>query len=601
MFFLKQWDHKRKILLIVYCSVVALVSIFGLILQTRLFILQQYSIKKDPEIESEAIKLLDLMLVIGQIFRGCGAVGICYYSIIAAAMLVYCLPAAIPKLNLFDYLSGNRSIEYLIAPEVASKEACLRLDKFLENVIESNINIRAIVLGNVNEKDSLAHVRRSCKLDSLFDGLHENIDGNFDRSIKNQCEEYSGLRGSQKIIERRSEQFMNHSGFTGLSKLGGRSCCSIRKRRFLNILRDQFQYLATLRSKKHEIWPSIRNLEWANSIKLSWKIFQMICLIGMWCFGQIVTFIGVVSSLDLIKSSNFGAKYQEVTFMDRLAGFNMFIITYICVSASMGPNLICYTSILDLIKHFTLIKSKVNQFRYKLSELDCMQNRQYSKHVIIGRYYQSEKNQYFDYDKSAIELYINYLIFRDEMKASIKILGCAATQIVTFAVLVVFCSLPLLRFILRQKVGVVAAIILNVIFLIDCMLLVCGAIRSNCIKYTKRIWNFVAFAEGHNLDAFNFIHSSQSRFNTKSRNYVESSCLVNTEIPYNFDYRYHLHGFISYHTIFLWRQLAIHEDLYPDHFNCKLFGTFDVSLSGILRYNYWVVSGGLIILSASYN
>lgn len=598
MIHLKMVEEKIRFLLAFYFIIVIVVSLYGVFLQTKLFLLQRKLVAdKDPSSISELTKVLDLMLFTGQIFRACGTVGISYGSIIAAAITIYCLPNVIPELKLFEYHKGNRCITYLIEPEEENIRADLRIDNFLQKVIESNINITTIVLGKLEECDLYFYFSKVCSLGRQFDKLDGKIDENYLQMFKNQYEQTSKQVGSLKVLRKRNESDNNirysrftHSLISGEHQSVGHF--SIAKLRFIASHRDQLQCLIRLKFRKNKIWPSSRNPQWADEMKLAWRLAFGFGVVILWSFAELVSYFGVKASFNLIQLSQFGPEYQRITLVDRIVSFNIYFISYFCVLMSLTPSLTLFVSFIDIFKQFNLVESKVNQFRFSLGELDNSNNKHDLKNnLVIEKFNPTKRDLHFECDKSAIELYICYLMFRDELRASLDIAQKAATQTVSFVVIVTIPMLPFIGYILKEDTGVLFTMIIGFFLIVDAGLIVCAMVNSYCQRLSRKIWNLIAYAERYNLDAYNL--SLLFRSNGKMLLKLDDTIL------YNFDYEYHLHGFMTYHTMFLWRRLAVHDESISNHFICKLFGIFKVNYSSIIKYNYWFVSIALIILGTN--
>lgn len=594
--------EKIRFMLILYFMAIVVFSLFGLVLQAKLFFLQQkLMIDKNPKLRFELKKVLDLMLVThSQLFRACGPVGVAYYLIMIAGTIAYCLPNVIPELKLFDYLSENRSLAYLVEPEVESERASSRIDKYIQDVMESNVNVTAIALSKLNEGDLYNCSRTVRSFGRRFDELDGKNDDNYFQSIRSQCieirEQGGSLRTPKRVIVRETVQPRLAGSL--IIKDRDENQHSIAKMLFLVNLRDQMQCLIRLGCRKEKIWPSGRNSNWAVQTKRMWKATYVAVFVIFWTFAQMVTFVGVSISLSSIESYSFDAEYRTITSMDRLSGSNVHIISYFCALFAATPLLVLFVNISEIFRQFSSVESKVNQFSYKLRKLDCSRNRSLFKYRKFREFHHMKRHLYFECDTSALELYISYMIFRGEMRANLKPAQLAATQNVTFILIVLVPMLAFIKYILLGETFIVATCMIVVLFSIDFGLLLCGAVHAHCFKYSRRIWALIAYAERYNLETFNMLHTFPSDFDIEYQNNADFD--MKKVIPNNFDYEYHLHGLLTFHTLSLWRRLAMHEELVPDHFICKLFGKFKVNYHAILRYNYWIISSVLVILNASY-
>lgn len=558
-------------------------------------------IDKNANLKSELNKVLDLMLITGQLFRACGATGICYYLITVSALSVYCLPDVIPRLKFFDYLSGNRFVAYLIEPEIERNRASSRVDRFLNNVMESNVNITNIFASKLRGNNFYYYYKKICPSIIESEGSLKSIDNNQTKQSMKNPHKQNQIRGidSERKFSIEKDDNLYYSRYTRslLRVNNGKNYCSID---FLARLQDQLKYLIKLKYKKHKIWPPCRDATWANQIKTLFKKFYTGALIMSWIFGHLIAYSVISSSFNLIKLSKFDAKYQRVTLFDRLSGVTTFLNCYICVLMSLTPTTILFICIIDILRHFAFVGSKVNQFCCRLKELDRLRHGSRFKHSIVAGINHYRRDLYSEYDDYAIELYINYLIFRDEIRANIEVAQNAATQCVCFLLIFIVPIIPFVRSILREETGILTTITIVCFLTVDLALLLCGKIHTNCLKQSRRIWNFIAYAENFNIEALNSTSLFKSKFDYGHQNVLirnSSGTDYNTED--NLNYEYHLHGFMTYHTMLLWRRLAMHDELVLDQFICKLFGTFKINSRNILRYNYWLVSFVLIILNGT--
>lgn len=594
-------------------------SILGIISQAKLLIIQQNpSYKTDPKLKMELNEILNFMSATGQIFRCCGAVGLCYYSLIAASLIVYCLPNLVPALRVFDYLNKNRSISLLVEPEMERKRISSKIDRILQSVIESNINLTKMVKYKLNG-ESLHHRHNDKASNPMYQSENKS------EQLTPGYDEYH-----LKLLNQRDDQrnSLQHKGSLSLSREYSRSDLSrsnssksliaientnnkfipIATNLFLTNLRDQLTYLIQLKSQEHKIWPinGPFNTEWANEIRKLGLLYVLGYSISTWLFAQSVSYFGVDSSLRLIESSEFGSNFRNITFMDRLASANMCFICFFCAVMSSGPTLVLFINILNMMRHFNLIQSKISRLSHKLlclrresSELNHFEHFRNQQFEFIKR------DLYFECDKSGIELYICYRIFRDETKTCMKVAECAVSQVALFLILTIIPTLPFFSYVVTGNAAIMATIMFALFFVADLSLLVCGAIHAYCVKYSRRMWYFIAYAEKYNVDSLALWQLNQPKGRQKNLNDLKTCYRLNETIDsgdilyFNPDYDYHSHNFITYHTMYLWRQLAIHEELAQEHFVCKLFGSFEVNYRSIIKYNYWIVSTALIIMSGT--
>lgn len=611
---------RTQLVLALYFIAVIFNSILGIILQAKLLIVTQ-NLARDvdnPEIKIEMIKILDLMLLTGQLFRGCGAIALCYNSIIAAGFIVYCLPNVIQALRVFDYSKESGSVAFFMEPDKETERTGLKIDKILNNIIESNMNLTKVVINKLDEdhylgNNELPTEKADCfslakKREKLDDSNGEEF---FLKLIDHQnASSQIKQRGSLAFSKEQNDSthsknikpFIKDHSRNKISNFG-----SIAATIFLVSLQDQLEYLIKLKHNKRRIWPSNRNANWAKTIKLLGTLLNLVWLISMWLFSQFVSYLGVISSFEFIKSSGFGANYQRVTLMDRLMGSNVFLVGYFSVLMSCKPCRILFVTFLDMIEHFYFIKSKIGELNYKLyclrSESNLIDhNRLY---ITMKEYELTKKVLYQECDKSVVELYICYRIFKDELKSGMRLAQGVLSQTVSFNLIVVGPTLPFMSFILIGNAGLVAIAVTILIFIAESTLTVCGAIHAYCLKYSRRIWSFIAFAEGYNLDTFNHIsHFNQLKIFRKL--YPINPSIFhnignNKSNKYDFepDFDYHSQSFITYHTMFLWRQLATHEALIHDHSIVKLYGFLEVDYRSIIKYNYWIFSVILLVLSGT--
>lgn len=574
----KHIKDKLHFVLIFYFFTIFAFAINGVILHIRLFLIQQNLIvdSKNRELQIELIEILDLMLITGQIFRACGPVGIAFSSIIAAAVLVYCLPNLISQFNVFDHYRNNRPLDYLIAPEVECERISSRIDKILENIIESNLNIKALVLGQyegelVENKLKNYNYRRKYSILDLSNELQ----------VISQAMIYKINRCSLKL-----KQNNNH--------------CSVARILFLANLQEQLRYLTRLKSEKERIWPTNRNPQWAETIKLIWRIGHMTWSIVVWLFGAFITSTAIESSFNSLEKSELGAKYQRITFLDRLVASNLHMLSYGCILMAVVPISVLSICLIDIFKHFLFLRDKVDELGYKLNKLYKSRDRLHSRYSVVENFDHTKRDLHLECDKSAIELYICYVIFRYELKDCIGVAERAATQIVLFMVLIIVPIFPFMKLIMAggDSVILLTIFVASLLVAVDYTLVMCAAVYAYCMKHTKKIWYFIAYAERYNMEAYYPLRSFKINDDRKFQdNSTDNFFDKDKTAIQNLDFDYHLHSFLTFHTLFLWRRLAMNEEIVPNNFICKLFGTFEVSYGSILKYNYWIVSIALVILT----
>lgn len=573
---LKLIEDKIRYALVLYFATNIFISISGVFLHVKLFMMQKSNFKENQELREEFFKVLELMLIYGQIFRGCGTSGICYNSIIAAAQLVYCLPNVIPQLNIFDYYRDSRSLTYLMAPEAECERVSFRIDRVLDNIIASNLNTTDLIIGQPYR--NLTEIR--CEIPNCHCG-------------------YSGfLREGSKYIKGQVKQdvTMNHLKNTKQNNLR-----SVAKEIFLANLQDQLKHLVKLKSKKKTIWPTNRCPQWAETMRYYWRIAHMVFFVGSWSFGVIVTYFGIISSFSLIKSLQFGEKYQEITLSDRLMGSNLYLITYLCIMMAVNPASVLFVNIVDIFKQLIFLRDKANRLSYEVYKLFSSRERLFPSNFIGGKFNDTNRDLSFELDKSAVELYICYIIFRSEMKACVKVVERALTQVASFIVIVVSIQTPFMKDIKSvQNTGVLLAILLiGLLCLVDTILVLCAAVNEYCIKHSRKIWSFIAFVERYNLEVFYSTQPLKTGVYQEPKYGLNTLQIKNRSTSTDFDFEYHLNSSITYHTMLLWRKLVMDQKFVQGSFICKLFGTFQVDYGNILKYNYWILSLIIFIMSGT--
>lgn len=558
-------SHLKNALAFYFVAVV-FNSLIGIVLQARLLAIQEHeqqhqcnlSDETKQELHTEIIEILDLMLLTGQLFRAGGAIGICYNSIFAAANIVYCLPSVVTGLQVFEHVSGNGSVASLTGPEAESKRLSSRVNKILQDVIESNMNLLSIIIKRI-------------------DGLME----------LNQIESLDETKPSK------GAEFSP----------GGNKFRTVAASEFLADLQHQLHHLIRLKSQKHKIWTINRKTSPAAGIETLATRFDLAFVATVWTFAQFVVYYAVRLSFDDIRSFEFGGRYQNITAMDCFSVINIYLSTYFCPTNACSSFKALLINIMEMLEQFNPIRTKLTELRTILHQmLQLDQN----KHETKREYKLVKKDTYYECDKSAIELYVCYRIFRNEMQNSMKVAENILSQIVSMIIIIMIPTLPFSGYILKGNAIIFSTVMLFLICVANSSLLACGAINAYCLKHLKKMWYFIAFTERYNLDTFRSSQlANRPKFLKKRpKNFYYN---FNYDFEYqlhgldncNFDFEYHLHGLATYHTMFLWRQLAREEELVQDHFVCKLFGIYEVNFRNIIKYNYWIVSITLVMLSGT--
>lgn len=598
-------DYKQEALALYFIAII-FDTLIGLILQSRSLVLQQQqrqqrnmSYTQKLELQTEIIENLDLVVLTSQIHRACGAIAMCYYSLIVAACTVYGLPYVIPAIRVYDYIKGSRIVAYLAEPELENERISTKIEKVIRDVIDSNTNLEKIVIGELEEGSwlmnqyqevSLAERKRSNDLDNYIDSYEWEISNHY-HNLESQRQRGSLGFSREQIVTDRIDSRRDKSFIKSIAN--GQNFRSIAVTAFFTSLQDQLKYLIRLKSQKHKIWHSNEELDWANKIQFYGKNFDLAFTLIIWTWSVLATYLAIKTSLIDIKSSEFGSKYQNITAMDCLSVTNTFIGAYLCSIMAGCPYQMFFISILDIFRQLDLIKSKIASLAFRLRGLKELNQK---KQMTMKEYELMKRDVHFECDRSAIELYIYYRIFRDEMKASMRIAEQALSQNVSFVLLVLIPILPYMSQVITGNVIVLSSIMFCIFFAPNLSLLICGAIHAHCIKNSKRISYFIALAEAYNMDEFGSTKLNDQSTTTVHKNYHADFCL---NFKFDFDFEYHLHGFLTYHTLFLWRQLAKGEKAVQDHFICKLFGAYEVNYRTVIKYNFWIISITLIMLSGT--
>lgn len=538
----------------------------------QIFERQGLNAREKQEIKDQLLKVYSWMLTSGSIQRNSGTAAVFYYSIAFSVLICYSTKDPIPIAKLFDYLKDNRFISYLQNDYSESKRISERIDILLRDLSISNDTFTNIVADSRN-------------YENLTD---EDLDQRFLDKMSAEIGQHSSHTKSFSQCDSRRYEFYEKEAEVSLH----------------HALYRQLNHLNKLTKNRSKIWPSNRNLTWTTKMKKIWLTCYIEVFLLTWLIGQTTCFLGTKAALSTTNSNEFiGEKNDKILLLDRFNCCESHIFSYSVVCFFIEPITILVVSTLDQFEHLKSMKLKMRKATENLHHF-----RKWQDHInpLIRSDYkltlQAEREFMFECDKDAIELYISYHIFRDEIKSSMLVAQRATNQNATF---ILITTLPILIFIkdVRENDYVPLIMIsLNFIVSINGTFLLCAILHTLCVRLSKQVWSYIAMLEEYNFDTVN---KSQVQRNKDDEWGTFSGLLIATdETTSNLSYLkkniyllYNSKSFVTPHTMLLWRRLVERQEFIEENFACKLFGFLKVDFSGILKLNYWLISFALLTLT----
>lgn len=575
--------HQLKdILVFIYCTECILRGLINLVLQCAYLNLQKLYLAESNSQEKRLVEIeikhvLDLMLDFGQTHREVGTTGVFYYAAIVAGTIVFYMVRVLSDGKFFSYLKGNGFLKFLSNPREEEDRISKRIDSYIEQMVQSNLNFTKAIIGHQNSRVDGFPMQQ----------LHPNDSFHFvTKPIEPRSKDVSKtnyIRASFLTKFKNQTHVLNNWSSEAL---------------IVGELLEQRKHLNYLSENQHLIWPSNRTLSWETSLKSYWFVLYMSVNVFYWFFGQLCSLLASLSASRSISRSKWGEKYQIFTMMDRasVADYQMFV--FVSIDFFFIPITILITGIKDQIEHLRSLKPKVEKIYEHTKRLEYWNINLIDHSIDQMKLIEKERrNLRFICDRESIELYLRFQLFRDDIKGLINIAQTCANQYFIFTFLTLAPVVAYFQDISGMQIGVPTLVLFTLLVSMNIAFWLCADLHSACSKVSKRAWSFIAFAEGYNQNIDTIEQSTTCNQASSSSHASALNEICYPPEPKGFDFEYYSRCPISPHTVMLWRRLVANYDLLTDNFVSKLFGIFRIDYTGILRFNYWLMSIALLTLS----
>lgn len=597
-------DDKKNKLMVIYFLYNLVRFTANLILQC-VFLDSQGSIKEQSgnsevsrRIEARSKWIEDLMISIGQVHRANGATAIFFYSILISNILTYRLSILLFE-DTFDFFTKNEFLLLLAKPIEGKRIFIGRLNNCLDQMIKSNENFTKKIINRVSIDETSRP--KPASSDSFFDlnsfsrrhilivpCSHTSYEMKFTSSI----DRITGNFG----ISKKSNSDWDDKESIDFEMLSAEV-------ELIEALHKQHEYLIKLKLNIDNVWPAFRDTDFIDSLKRIGRFAYLIYGVLGWLSGQLITFAASNMAYSSLSSNS---KYgQRFTFLDRLQCAEYQIFAYFVMFAFIPDFCVYLTTNIYLFLQLKRLQYKTNQFYGEIKRCEDWQqasNNQCLKEDGFISHEQTKRDLKFECDKSLIELYMNYSVFRKEVYSAVRTLGKPANQILVFVAIAILPVLAYFKYIPKaHRSSIVTVVLLNTM-IINIPFLLSAFFNSACDRFVKHSWSIVAFLAGHNYELY---LSSRRRVSTnilKKRNNDDSSGFYHSNISLRRgiymipDYVYHSKSFITPHTAILWHSLIGSHKAVSDGFVSKIFGHFKINHGGVLRFNHYVVWISLVII-----
>lgn len=357
-------------------------------------------------------------------------------------------------------------------------------------------------------------------------------------------------------------------------------------------LSKQIDQLYNLISDKEKIWPPNRNLSWALKMREILTGLYIKLNISMWISTMIFcTAVDNFAIRSLAKSKFGDENYRKVNFQDRIWCADHHFYVYVSAELFYVVFPLIITSILDQVVFLKSFEPKLYNISMRLERLyQWFNNIDASVRQNFHLTEQTKKDLQAECDKEAIELYVSYQLFRDEIKSAIAVVETAAHQIVIAIALTVLPTLAFYKDLPKAESTVLFSLIIMFVLMVDGSLALCAALHAACCRVAKLAWTVVALFEWYNYNQYLLSKKFSSKFRLNEKHIGRGGLFSDTKSKPIIDFEFYSHGFVTPHTMLLWRKLVTDYDIVTDDFVCKLYGNFRLNWIGILKLNYWLIT-----------
>lgn len=592
-----------------YFFTFAIRSLIHLITQCVYLSLCNYSqdinnYQKNKESIENSIELIsNLMSNYGQIHRTLATTGVFYYCLLFFSAVIFYLIRALTKGEYLNYRDELGFIAFIKNPRSESFNISSKIEASLNNLIFSNLNYGRIIFAR-----SFKTVTQLNKYECVKVGQKEAAD-----EIQNLPLSTSGKKSCTQI-----DLHPGVSIYRTTTTIYSNNRHLIYSYDLINSLKCQLSFITELFSNKAKVWPPNRNPLWARELtKFSLSIYVIVGSI-IWFVAELGSFMIIYNVYKTInkydENDNILSKNEnKFTFFDRLCSVDYIIYAYFGADLFTTPLIVSITSIEDQLKFLDTFEPRLRRIFDRTKQLEQINSHIKSSSNLnpnssLGSI--SSKNRKrlkVECDQEAIEMYISYQLFRDEVAPSIKLAQNAVGLHVTLAICCLLPTLFYYRDIPTDQLLAFACLCSSIILSINGTFCMCAALHVNCSRVSKLIWSFIAIAESYNYREYSIFSIEDINTNEDENQDQDSGVRLGlfcakdvNETPPDSSYlKYYAHSLVTPHTVLLWRRLAESDELIIENFVCKLYGIFDITYKGILRINYLLIIS--ILYTLTYN
>lgn len=577
-------EENRSKFITIYWIYIFTRLIISLILQCIYLILKKQSVVQENSQAREVelgnnLKLVqNLMIFFGQIHRADGTTGVLFYSLSISVILTFNLIKIVSGGKIFNVLSGNRMMLFLAKPELEGRIVRRKIGIILDKMIYSNKNftdrfVKYVIKIEGDEKENRHPLYGAS-------GTNQNPVRNSFRDIE--------MLGSQQENSH-SEIFNDLAAQLEITEG----------------LLKQRQHLIKLKEYPANIWPPTRNTAWFYKLRNLGALLYIHFSIYVWIFGQIWLSISFYLGYQTVKDSNeFGQENRQYSLKERLLCAEYHFLTYMLMFSFM-PTFLTYTiNLFYQVAHLKELWPRMNSIYGRVTQCESwLYHSNQNLNNDFKFFKQIKSDLKFECDKKAIELYINYQIFRDEIRLAVRVGSTASNQIVSFLIISLLPNLAFFKYAPESHIPTLLLVGLSIVMSANIPFLICASSNTSCNRFAKGAWSLLAFANGHNFYLYQ-LAMDRTNMGIYRKNHdqykLSLQYLENQPMKQAPDYGYISESFISPHTMLLWRRLVENHQTVTNDFVCKLFGVFKINYSGILKFNHWLVWVALISALQTY-
>lgn len=613
---------RRRKLMMIYWIYNLVRMILNLILQCTYLNFKRLGEQvENLEVASNVKWIENLMVKIGHIHRADAATGIFFYAIYFSNVLTFRVARSLFDRRIIKTFSRNEVISFLLKAGNDNKILTERLNDCLDQMIYSNENFTEKIVNRV-----LIDENSDLDLSELL------IDKGFILNAQNKVVPHSqvnynfrishsinGITGNSFYSSKSSELKLFNIEEEGEEKEESTEFEMISaEAELIEALRKQREFLIKLKINIDKVWPAYRNIHLIMRLKRIGSLTYITYGFVGWFSGQLSTIAGFNMAYSSLATSSFKPEYRRFNLMDRITCAECHIFTYFIIFSYISDFCIYLVSMLYHLQQLRRLWSKTNQFYGNLNRCEIWQKRNNNNNQYLERNdfilnEQIRRDLKFECDKSLIELYIDYYVFRQGAKSVVKISETATNQIVAFVVIAMIPLLAYLNYIPKFQKPSLITIALLVVMFCNPPFLLCAFFDSACNRFAKNVWSILAFIAEHNHHLYQFSKTSKSstsifrkniNFNDKSEinhkvsggglSYLLMEQGIKKRVP---DYVYYSKSYITPHSMILWHGLVKNHQAVSEGFVSKLYGSFKIDYGGVLRFNHWLVWAWLVTMS----